>query len=64
MNSTILKANDIKILNGCSVQTAYTLIKNIKASVGKTKEQSITIQDYCNYENVHINEVIEFLKLD
>jgi hypothetical protein len=59
----VIIRKDIERLKGCSRITALRLIKAIKDSMGKSDKQSISIREFCEYEGLDYNEVIEQLGL-
>ncbi len=57
MNRLCIYPSDISILLGKSLATAQTLLRTIKDALGKTKRQSVTIAEFCEYQGLPFEEV-------
>ena len=45
------------------LKSCFTLMQTLKDALGKQKHQKITIKEYCRYEGISYDEVLEALKL-
>lgn len=54
---------DVKIISGCSKDTAARRIQQAKDAIGKEKHQALTIREYCTYFGYDFEEVVKNLKL-
>jgi len=52
MRGIFVDISDIQILFDCSLATAYRKINLIKDSLGKKKEQGVTIKEFCEFEGI------------
>ena len=57
----VLKRKDIERVMGCSKITALKYMKALKDSLGKSESQSVSIQEFCEYEGLRYNEVVRLI---
>lgn len=58
----ILEVSDLHILSNRSMSQCYRTYQLYRDMLGKQKEQSITIREYCKLEGIEdVNEVYEAL---
>lgn len=56
-------AKDIQKLSGKSYSHCTRIIKQIKDSLGKKQTSPVTINEYCNLNNLEESEVKKFLNM-
>lgn len=59
----IIRTSDIAILTGVTATTASRNMRTIKDSLGKTRNQKITIKEYSEYSGISESEIKQKLKL-
>ncbi len=57
MKRVCIYPSDIAILLGKSLATAQILLRTIKDALGRTKNQSVTIAEFCEYQGLPYEEV-------
>ena len=63
MHRIILCCSDLELITGKSQKTCLKLIQTIKDALDKKKHQKLTIKEYCEYEGIQYEEVVEALRL-
>jgi hypothetical protein len=62
MSRLCIYTKDIQIITGKSDRHCRTIIANIKKINNKQKHQSITIEEFCNYQGLDIEQVRKIIK--
>jgi len=57
----IILAQEVKMLEGCSVSTAYERIKLARIALAKKPHQKLTILEFCEYYGYDWNLVSNML---
>ena len=60
----ILKSTDVIKIKGCSYISAWRCIQYLKDVYGRTKEQFVTIAEFCEQSGLNEIEVRKTLNLD
>jgi hypothetical protein len=55
-----ITAKEIQLMDGCHLRTAYTKHKFIRESLDM-KGKHLTVRQYCEFEGIDLDEVIESL---
>jgi hypothetical protein len=55
-----ITAKEIQLMNGCHLRTAYTKHRFVRESL-KIKGKHLTVKQYCEFEGIDPDEVIELL---
>lgn len=63
MRRIFITVTDLQIITGTSERNCQKIMRTIKDSLQKKPFQHVTIREYCHYENIDINEVLEALNL-
>ena len=61
MKRLAITPKDIQIIEGKSERFGRNQIKKIKAVLNKEAHQIITIEEYCNFMGLEVDQVILFL---
>lgn len=62
MNRLCIYPKDIQLLTGKSERYGRDVIAKIKAQLNKQKHQSVSIQEFCQYQGLDYEQVIKILK--
>lgn len=62
MNRICIYTKDIQIITGKSERYCRNIIGNIRKQNNKEKHQSITIEEFCDYQGLKTEEVKKLLK--
>lgn len=57
MVKIVVHTKDVANLKGVGPDTARKLLQTIKDAYGKEKRQSVTIREFCEYEDLPYEEV-------
>ncbi|MBI1836414.1 MAG: hypothetical protein HYR91_04025 [Flavobacteriia bacterium] len=57
MKRIVIYPKDIMRITGKSERYSREILKKIKADLNKEKHQLVTIQEFCKYMNISIDEV-------
>ncbi|OOG69928.1 hypothetical protein B0E43_19655 [Algoriphagus sp. A40] len=60
-NRIIIYAQDIMIFTGRSKSYAYKILKEVKTAVGKSKHNLVTIQEFADFHNIPVKELLDTL---
>lgn len=63
MRRLFITVSDLQIITGTSDRNCQKIMRTLKDSLNKKVYQHITIKEYCQYESIDINEVLEVLNL-
>ena len=55
-----ISAKEISLINGCHIRTAYEHLKIIR-DVLCIRGKKLTVKQYCTYEGIELDTVIELL---
>jgi hypothetical protein len=58
----VVYPKDVEDITGRSPQTARRLIAAIKRALGKTRDQFVTIRDFCLYYGMQEDLVVQFIR--
>ena len=61
LKQLIVHTRDVAIIKGIGEDTARKLIKTIKDCYEKEKHQSLTIREFCEYEDLPYDEVFAMI---
>jgi hypothetical protein len=61
LKQLIVHTKDVAIIKGIGEDTARKLIRTIKDCYGKQKHQSLTIREFCEYEDLPYDEVFSMI---
>ncbi len=62
MNRLCIYPKDIQIITGKSERQGRNIIAKIKQQLNKQKHQSVTIQEFCQYQGLDYEQVIKIIK--
>jgi ribosomal silencing factor RsfS len=62
MNRVCIYTKDIQIITGKSDKHCRAIITKIKKLHNKEKHQSISIEEFCNYQGLNADEVRKTIK--
>lgn len=60
-NRIIIYAQDIMVFTGRSKSYAYKILKEVKEAVGKSKHNLVTIQEFADFHNIPVKELMDSL---
>jgi hypothetical protein len=52
-----MQTKDVSVILGIGDDTARKILKTIKVAYGKAPHQSVTIREFCEYEDLPYDEV-------
>ena len=61
MKQLCIHAKEIAIIKGQSIDTARKLLRTLKDVYGKQPHQSITIREFCDYEDLPFDVVFNMI---
>lgn len=61
LKKLIIHSTDVAVLMDVSPDTARRMLKRVKDAYGKQKHQSVTIREFCTYEDLPYEEVFAML---
>ena len=61
MNRLCIYPKDIQIITGKSERQGRNIIAKIKQQLNKQKHQSVTIQEFCQYQGLDYEQVIKII---
>ncbi|UOX32953.1 hypothetical protein LXD69_13005 [Flavobacterium sediminilitoris] len=62
MNRICIYPKDIQRITGKSERQCRNIIANIKKQLNKQKHQVITLEEFCEYMGLQIDQVLQFIK--
>ena len=62
MNRLCVYTKDIQLVTGKSERYCRTIIANIKKNLKKEKHKCVTIEEFCDYQGLKIEDVRNVLK--
>lgn len=62
MNRICIYPKDIQIITGKSERQCRNIINKIKTTLNKQKHQSITVEEFCSFQGLKVEEVLKLLK--
>lgn len=60
-NRIIIYAQDIMVLTGRSKSYAYKILQDVRTAVGKSKHNLVTIQEFADFHNIPVKELLDSL---
>ena len=60
-NRIVIYPKDVQNITGKKERTARKLISDIRQSLGKAKNEFVTIDDFCSYTGLKKEQVLDFL---
>ena len=60
-NRIVIYPKDVQNITGKKERTARKLISDIRQSLGKSKNEFVTIDDFCSYTGLKNEQVVDFL---
>ena len=63
MNRICIYAKDIQVITGKSERTSRTILKKVREQFSKEKHQAVTVNEFCDYIGLPMEQVTKLLRI-